>query len=423
VDHDHPAEAVLFVCPLAGQAPLAICGSADDTSVMASIAHRNEYEPHVVALVARTLSSDAVVLDIGANIGVLTMVFGQLAPRGAVHAFEPSSHHLGFLRRNLDTNAIRNATVHQLALDDTNGTVVLQMDPAFQAGAFVADHYTEGVAEAVPAMRLDEWVDRAHLTRVDLIKLDVEGLERRVLDGGADVIRRHRPDLIVECNAIASRKFHGESNAPLLRALQALYPAIFVIEESGKILPLGGLAHLNLYQRERVSCELFCTYYPERSGLSRLRAGRIGAVKNLAGLAWRHNRWRRPHHDFVTEPSFGLVLPTARISERRGAVFDLDVSVHNTSRHWLSSDVPLAAVSLSYQWLDPGGAVVVHDGLRTLIGDLRPGARGNFRMQVEAPTAPGPYQLRIDLVQEAVSWAHDLNPELDYRIPAEIAAF
>ena len=67
----------------------------------------------------RFIADDSVCLDVGANIGAMTLVMSDLASKGAVFAFEPSSRNATFLRENLARNSRSNVTVFQNALFDS----------------------------------------------------------------------------------------------------------------------------------------------------------------------------------------------------------------------------------------------------------------------------------------------------------------
>jgi FkbM family methyltransferase len=168
------------------------------------------------------ISRDAVCLDIGANIGIFTLVMSSLAAEGHVFAIEPSSRNLMFLRENLRLNDIANVTVLQNALwdrscdlelfylDELAGCSFLQTSRIHQAAmrkirAVVTQPWLDTTtlhdySETVPCTRLDDLAVSIGLNRLDFIKLDAEGAEMAVLSGAQDTLMRYRPRLITEFN-------------------------------------------------------------------------------------------------------------------------------------------------------------------------------------------------------------------------------
>src|SRR4051812_30699299 len=79
-----------------------------------------DFEPPTVALLDTLFSSGSAVLDVGANIGCTSILFGQRARR--VIAFEPSPTTFRYLQRNIENAALPNVELHNLALGATEGT-------------------------------------------------------------------------------------------------------------------------------------------------------------------------------------------------------------------------------------------------------------------------------------------------------------
>jgi FkbM family methyltransferase len=140
-----------------------------------------------------------VALDIGASWGHYTWAMARLAGgSGRVHAFEPNPAN----RRQLELIALRrrNVIVHPFGLSDARGTAELHVP--VQAGCAVTELGSLGhidsqtVTVRVRVERLDDVIDLDE--RVAFVKCDVEGHERRVLAGGARLLERCRPILLVE---------------------------------------------------------------------------------------------------------------------------------------------------------------------------------------------------------------------------------
>ncbi|MBI4907703.1 MAG: FkbM family methyltransferase [Acidobacteria bacterium] len=132
------------------------------------------------------------VLDCGANIGI----FARTAiNRGArVIAIEPVPITLEALRRNLKAETEDGRLIiYPKGIWDKNDVLHMNLDEANHAAdSFIRPRGT-GTTLLLPLTTIDAMVEELHLERVDFIKMDIEGAERRAVVGARETIRRHRP--------------------------------------------------------------------------------------------------------------------------------------------------------------------------------------------------------------------------------------
>lgn len=143
---------------------------------------------------AERIPRDALVLDIGANLGTFCINLALLRSDLRFHAFEPvaATHH--WLVVNIRRNALEGRIVpHRLAVADTQGAVSMRND-RYTGNRIV----TGGVraSESVPVSRVEDIV--AETGDPALIKLDVEGAELKVMRGARGLLERAAPELLVE---------------------------------------------------------------------------------------------------------------------------------------------------------------------------------------------------------------------------------
>jgi FkbM family methyltransferase len=141
------------------------------------------------------------VLDIGANIGYHALRWARhVGQDGAVFAFEPAPPNYAALLTNLALNPELPVQPQQIALGDRAGSLSLSSDrPGITSGSYSAKNSNAGGFD-VPQLTLDEWAVDRDLSRLRLVKLDVEGWEAKVLDGASRTIADLRPTLMLEWN-------------------------------------------------------------------------------------------------------------------------------------------------------------------------------------------------------------------------------
>lgn len=154
----------------------------------------------------RHLRPGGVVFDIGANIGLFTLMASRLVgPTGRVYAFEPVPQTMARLRENLDLNAARNVMTRPHALADRHGRTTFRIPEAGgnHSMASMMWHRTDtGVRELeVDLVKADD-DDELRELKPDFVKIDAEGAEGLVVSGMAGILRRARPIVFIECTEL-----------------------------------------------------------------------------------------------------------------------------------------------------------------------------------------------------------------------------
>jgi FkbM family methyltransferase len=168
-------------------------------------ARREQAETEIVATVLR--GAEGTLVDVGANIGFLSLVYRQLAPEADVIAVEPSPMQLRYLRANVEGH---NVTVAGVALGAVPGSAILFEDSLTGQNSSLVDGFKvlamnakragvrASTAEvAVPVTTLDALLIDCQQP-VAFIKIDVEGFECEVLAGAAVTLAQEHPILQVE---------------------------------------------------------------------------------------------------------------------------------------------------------------------------------------------------------------------------------
>jgi FkbM family methyltransferase len=156
------------------------------------------YEPEMSALVTGLLRPGDVFVDIGANEGYFSTLAATVVGDGRVFAVEPQGRLIPVIEENLKLNGASNATVSHLALADRNATATIHLQASVNTG--VSGLFNPGRrgtgTETVPTMTLDDYFAANGIGRVRLMKVDCEGGEKLVLEGGRETLRSKRIEVL-----------------------------------------------------------------------------------------------------------------------------------------------------------------------------------------------------------------------------------
>ncbi len=137
-----------------------------------------------------------VVIDAGANIGLFTAFASKkTGPTGRVYAFEPVERTKRLLETNVKNNGLENAQVVPFALGGADSEIIFSVpdklgdSSPYQQG----NHRTEKARQ----IRLDSFLEENGIGRLDFIKADIEGMEREMLRGAENSIKRFKPKVSI----------------------------------------------------------------------------------------------------------------------------------------------------------------------------------------------------------------------------------
>ena len=163
------------------------------------------HERAVQDTIVRTVRSGDAVFDVGAHIGFFSMLAARCAgPTGRVIAFEPLQPNIDRLRDAVVANDVRNIESYCLALSDRAGDELFALHESSLEGLLIGDGAlpaTHASTISVPTSTIDDLVARG-MPAPDLIKIDVEGAEGRVIAGARDTITTHPPALLIEVHSV-----------------------------------------------------------------------------------------------------------------------------------------------------------------------------------------------------------------------------
>lgn len=168
-----------------------------------------DYEGATQNYIEKFVNSDAVCFDIGANIGLMTLNFAKkVGPKGQVLVFEPHPEISKVLLANIERNNLSDRVqIFKCGLSDVNGSGTLNtfdenwtnrgMSSLVSSGSGALEKKIE-----IPLITLDRFVDDHKITKIDFIKIDIQGAELLFLKGARKTLNQLAPCLIMEISSV-----------------------------------------------------------------------------------------------------------------------------------------------------------------------------------------------------------------------------
>ena len=179
-----------------------------DTVILPWVREYGEWEPAVATVLEQAATPGAVVIDVGAHVGIFTLPLSAwVGPSGKVVAVEADPVNARFLRRNLRKAHCENVMVLEVAASDKTGTLTLSRSVEDNTGDSRAyDIPGAGQVLEVPSLALDEVVSGP----VHLIKLDIQGTDHVAMRGMSRIIEQYKPVIVTEFWPEAIREYGNE---------------------------------------------------------------------------------------------------------------------------------------------------------------------------------------------------------------------
>ncbi|WP_406439478.1 FkbM family methyltransferase [Streptomyces sp. NBC_00631] len=190
------------------------------------------YEPGTLATWSRLAARSTTIADVGAHVGYFSMIAAHTNPKAKVHSFEPVDQIHARLSVNVRSNGVQNVKLYQAGVSSEPGWADISV--RFSGNLLSTGSTLEGGAapdaqqKRIQLLTLDEVFAE---TRLDLVKIDVEGHEMSVLRGARQVLKRDRPTLVMEALVDASLD-------DLIAEFEPLgYDVHWIAEHDGTLVP------------------------------------------------------------------------------------------------------------------------------------------------------------------------------------------
>lgn len=160
-------------------------------------AHYFKLEDQVLNVLCNAAEDADVILDIGANIGLYSLAMAKHT-QGRVYAFEPNPKTSQLAQNHIERNNVDNVELHTIGLSDEVTTATLHNATGDLGQASLRDQATSKNDVEVEISTIDVFFKEQKIKSVDLIKIDVEGLEMAVVRGGWKTIEKNLPHILFE---------------------------------------------------------------------------------------------------------------------------------------------------------------------------------------------------------------------------------
>ena len=166
-----------------------------------------KFQKHITNNSFLKIEKDFTIIDVGANVGLMTLKFAKLVPNGKVFSFEPTFYALERLKKNLSLNpelakqvTVINSFVSEKS--DLQPNILAYSSWRVNGETEHNEHPvhlgTPKDTKGVPSISLDDFVEQEQLSRLDFIKVDTDGHEYEVFKGAKKTIAKFRPKIIFE---------------------------------------------------------------------------------------------------------------------------------------------------------------------------------------------------------------------------------
>ncbi len=182
------------------------------------VAATGKYEGHVLPLFLESLEPGDVVLDIGANIGTYSLPAARrVGASGSVISVEPVTRNVHSLCAGVSRNGFDNVSILPFAASDRSSVIAILRHSDSSNGIVDTHVNAADASDYVATQRLDRVL--AYLSRLDVVKIDIEGHEPVAWPGIRALIERHRPLIFSEFSPVAIRNHSRTAPEAYIEAL------------------------------------------------------------------------------------------------------------------------------------------------------------------------------------------------------------
>jgi FkbM family methyltransferase len=171
------------------------------------------YEPDTCKILRSYIESteSPSFIDIGSNIGLISLYMLRYIPEIKIYAFDPGPHQSMLFRKTIGDNKLeKNVQLYEIALSNKDGKSSFNIHDTRHVsadGLIDTERAGETSRIEISTKRLDTWWHDSLNPNINLIKIDTEGAELWVLEGAQELIKKCKPVIMIEMNSINYRNY------------------------------------------------------------------------------------------------------------------------------------------------------------------------------------------------------------------------
>ncbi len=194
-------------------------------------------------------------IDVGANLGVISFLLAQRFSTRTVHAFEANPSTFKALQQNTALNNFKNIFPQNLAVAGHDGEITFNADPVYRGTTSITKALDQHTI-SIPCMTLDTYAEQQAIQKIAFLKVDVEGYETLVFEGAKNLLAQRQIQVIYyEVCPAMTRKADLLPSAPTEMLLSHGYRIY-------RLNPGGTLTSVEVNEIEQINCENWIALCP-----------------------------------------------------------------------------------------------------------------------------------------------------------------
>ena len=192
------------------------------------------------------LPDEGAILDIGANIGIMSVALAKHRPLSTIYSFEPIPNNLRAMERVIRFYKLNNVWVFPIALGEENSLVKMILPLVKKSKMQGLSHILtpvetqhRGEIFSINMKRMDDIEELQAINRITAIKMDVENFELYVLKGGEALIKKHKP--VIYCEL-----WDNNMRAPCFDFLRNFGYRVMIYQD-GRLVNFTGQTAINFF--------------------------------------------------------------------------------------------------------------------------------------------------------------------------------
>jgi FkbM family methyltransferase len=349
-----------------------ICVPASGSMTTYVLIEQEDWFEKEITFVRRLLRPGMRAIDVGANYGTYTLAMAQaVGPQGRIWAYEPTSATARYLRETIRRNSLAQVDMQQAALSDRTGTGRLHLDTQVELNRLVAD--SEG--EEVALTTLDTEAGLRAWGPIDFIKIDAEGGELAIIQGGNTFLAKQSPLVMFERHAA-----DGDNEGVRAAFLARGYTLFKLIGPDTHLVPIGPDEPFDAFDLNLFACKPDRADVLSAAGLLAKSSVPSEAPAGLGLALWQRQEFASSfgRADNVSDPRYRRALDAyavwravdQTVADRSGALLAAAEILQNLAANSRKLAVLSTAARVTNE---AGGRMFAIDCLNRMLGFMRNG--------------------------------------------------